>query len=150
MKAELQVAETKLAKLMKLVVSTGSEVASGTQPEEEKQQAGAVDAKTEAAYREKLQITTGEMDDANCLPPCFRAFSDAPFASALQDKLVQAGFESPSPIQAQGWPIALAGDDLIAVAKTGSGKTLGFLLPVFHAIAGTGKAVGKSGTPAPK
>jgi ATP-dependent RNA helicase DDX5/DBP2 len=30
--------------------------------------------------------------------------------------------------------VALSGKDLIAVAKTGSGKTLGFLLPVFHRI----------------
>ncbi|KAJ8536665.1 hypothetical protein K7X08_035066 [Anisodus acutangulus] len=43
----------------------------------------------------------------------------------------QAGFPAPSPIQAQSWPIALLGRDIVAVAKTGSGKTLGFLLPVF-------------------
>ena len=35
----------------------------------------------------------------------------------------------PSPIQAQAWPIAVTGKDVIAVAKTGSGKTCGFLLP---------------------
>jgi len=41
----------------------------------------------------------------------------------------KAGFEKPSAIQAQGWPMALSGRDMIGVAKTGSGKTLGFLLP---------------------
>ena len=35
-----------------------------------------------------------------------------------------------SPNQAQSWPILAEGSDLIAVAKTGSGKTLGFLLPI--------------------
>lgn len=43
----------------------------------------------------------------------------------------QAGFSAPTPIQAQSWPIALKGRDIVAVAKTGSGKTLGYLIPGF-------------------
>jgi len=39
------------------------------------------------------------------------------------------GFEEPSPIQAQAWPIVLSGKDMVGVAETGSGKTLAFLLP---------------------
>ncbi|KAM0936950.1 putative RNA helicase [Dioscorea sansibarensis] len=42
-----------------------------------------------------------------------------------------AGFSAPTPIQAQSWPIALSGRDIVAIAKTGSGKTLGYLLPGF-------------------
>lgn len=38
-------------------------------------------------------------------------------------------FVSPSAIQAQAWPIAVEGRDLVAIASTGSGKTLGYLLP---------------------
>ena len=41
------------------------------------------------------------------------------------------GFEKPSPIQAQAWPYLLAGKDVIGIAQTGTGKTLGFLLPSF-------------------
>ncbi|KAJ1477712.1 P-loop containing nucleoside triphosphate hydrolase protein, partial [Baffinella frigidus] len=40
------------------------------------------------------------------------------------------GFKTPSPVQASTWHIAVAGQDVLAIAKTGSGKTLGFLLPV--------------------
>lgn len=47
------------------------------------------------------------------------------------EQLLQAGFPYPTPIQAQSWPIALEGNDIVAVAKTGSGKTLGYLLPGF-------------------
>uniref|UniRef100_A0A0E0C3F3 RNA helicase n=1 Tax=Oryza meridionalis TaxID=40149 RepID=A0A0E0C3F3_9ORYZ len=43
----------------------------------------------------------------------------------------RAGFSSPTPIQAQSWPIALQCQDVVAIAKTGSGKTLGYLLPGF-------------------
>lgn len=42
-----------------------------------------------------------------------------------------AGFSAPTPIQAQSWPIALQSKDIVAIAKTGSGKTLGYLIPGF-------------------
>ena len=38
-------------------------------------------------------------------------------------------YEAPTPIQAQGWPIALSGSNFVGIAKTGSGKTLGFIMP---------------------
>jgi superfamily II DNA/RNA helicase len=69
-----------------------------------------------------------------CKEECWNSFSDAPFAQPIQAAFKDAGFTTPSPIQARSWPVALSGQDLIAVAKTGSGKTLGFLLPVFHRI----------------
>lgn len=87
--------------------------------------------------------------------PCWNSFSDAPFAKPIQQALHDAGFTEPSPIQARAWPVALAGKDLIAVAKTGSGKTLGFLLPIFHRIStkdlpgGRQCSSSSSGQPAP-
>lgn len=42
-----------------------------------------------------------------------------------------AGFKTPTPIQAQTWPVALQNRDIVAIAKTGSGKTLGYLMPAF-------------------
>lgn len=46
-------------------------------------------------------------------------------------QVLKAGFSAPTPIQAQSWPIALQSRDIVAVAKTGSGKTLGYLIPGF-------------------
>ena len=81
--------------------------------------------------------TAAENDNNNTTEtnyPCWNSFSEAPFAKPIQQALQDAGFTEPSPIQARAWPVAISGKDLIAVAKTGSGKTLGFLLPVFHRI----------------
>lgn len=39
------------------------------------------------------------------------------------------GFASPTPIQCQAWPMALSGRDVVAIAQTGSGKTISFALP---------------------
>ncbi|KAI6654248.1 ATP-dependent RNA helicase [Oopsacas minuta] len=38
-------------------------------------------------------------------------------------------FQMPTPIQSQSWPVILSGHDLIGISETGSGKTLGFMLP---------------------
>eukprot|EP00580_Thalassiosira_gravida_P017831 CAMPEP_0201657866 /NCGR_PEP_ID=MMETSP0494-20130426/959_1 /ASSEMBLY_ACC=CAM_ASM_000839 /TAXON_ID=420259 /ORGANISM="Thalassiosira gravida, Strain GMp14c1" /LENGTH=588 /DNA_ID=CAMNT_0048134777 /DNA_START=105 /DNA_END=1867 /DNA_ORIENTATION=- len=62
----------------------------------------------------------------------FIEFDDAPFNAVTQKTLKAAGFERPTFIQAQAWPIAIQGTDMISIAKTGSGKTCGFLLPSFH------------------
>lgn len=53
----------------------------------------------------------------------FKAFPD------LMGEIKKAGFEKPSPIQSQMWPILLRGQDCIGIAQTGTGKTLAFLLP---------------------
>jgi ATP-dependent RNA helicase DDX5/DBP2 len=45
------------------------------------------------------------------------------------NEVLKAGFKDPTPIQAQGWPMALSGRDMIGIAQTGSGKTLAYLLP---------------------
>lgn len=42
------------------------------------------------------------------------------------------GFEKPTAIQSQAWPMILSGRDLVGRAQTGSGKTLAFLLPLFE------------------
>ena len=45
------------------------------------------------------------------------------------NELRRAGFKNPTPIQSQGWPIALSGKDMVGIASTGSGKTLSYILP---------------------
>jgi len=63
-------------------------------------------------------------------PPCL-TFEQANLPPQLMQIIAQAGYTDPSVIQAQTWPAAMAKRDIIGVAKTGSGKTLGFLVPGF-------------------
>ncbi len=59
-----------------------------------------------------------------------RSFAELNLAPALQATLQQLGYTTMTPIQAESLPITLAGHDLIAQAKTGSGKTAAFALPL--------------------
>ena len=57
-------------------------------------------------------------------------FSDLDLPQALLDNLENMGYHSTTDIQAESLPRALAGKDLIAQAKTGSGKTAAFGIPL--------------------
>jgi ATP-dependent RNA helicase RhlE len=59
-------------------------------------------------------------------------FVALPLSPALQQKLAEAQFTTPTPIQAQAIPHALAGKDVMATAQTGTGKTLAFLVPIIE------------------
>ncbi|GAU16231.1 hypothetical protein TSUD_298630 [Trifolium subterraneum] len=79
------------------------------------------------AYRRRHEITvTGDN-----VPAPVTSFASSGFPSEILREVQNAGFSAPTPIQAQSWPIALQSKDIVAIAKTGSGKTLGYLLPAF-------------------
>jgi len=85
---------------------------------------------------------------ADVFPP-ITSFED--LQGILPDYAFQAlpamGIEAPMPIQAQAIPIALAGLDVVGIARTGSGKTLAYVLPALsHVEAQAPKAKG-AGTP---
>ena len=67
-------------------------------------------------------------------------FSDLDLDLDLIEALATKGIVEPFPIQAQTIPLALSGQDIIGQAKTGTGKTLGFGLPLLQRI-------GKNPTP---
>ncbi|KAI3821586.1 hypothetical protein L1987_09154 [Smallanthus sonchifolius] len=78
-------------------------------------------------YRQTHDVTaTGDN-----VPAPFMSFESTGFPPELLREIYAAGFASPTPIQAQTWPIALQNRDIVAIAKTGSGKTLGYLIPAF-------------------
>ena len=63
------------------------------------------------------------------VPRPITTFDEAGFPEYVMSEIRAMGFTAPSPIQCQAWPMALSGRDLVAVAETGSGKTISFALP---------------------
>ena len=59
-------------------------------------------------------------------------FTDFMLPEALGRGLDKAGFDTPTPVQAQVIPLAQRGLDLLVSAATGSGKTAAFLLPILQ------------------
>lgn len=61
-------------------------------------------------------------------------FADFDVHPDIVASLAQAGIVTPFPIQAMTLPVALSGHDIIGQAKTGTGKTLGFGVPMLNRI----------------
>jgi ATP-dependent RNA helicase DDX56/DBP9 len=77
-----------------------------------------------------VPVPTGEVDGQK---------EEMTFAGlGLDPRLLQGiakqNFQAPTPVQAKAIPLALDGRDILARAKTGSGKTAAYLLPVLHSI----------------
>lgn len=68
------------------------------------------------------------------VPRPVQKFAQLGLNTQALDIIRNLGFEKPTPIQAQTIPAIMSGRDIIGVAKTGSGKTVAFLLPMFRHI----------------
>ena len=73
-------------------------------------------------------MSTTEQKTATAAPDASTRFDKLPLSPAMLENLTQLGYLAMTPIQAASLPTALAGKDLIAQAKTGSGKTAAFAL----------------------
>ncbi|MCS6933455.1 MAG: DEAD/DEAH box helicase, partial [Acetobacteraceae bacterium] len=62
-------------------------------------------------------------------------FSTFGLAEPILSALREAGYDTPTPIQAQTIPLAMAGRDIVGIAQTGTGKTAAFSLPLLHRLA---------------
>ncbi len=86
-------------------------------------------------YRKKHELTV--VSRGGQVPDPLQTFDSVGFSPEIMREIQRAGYAAPTPIQAQSWAVALRGSDLISIAKTGSGKTCGFLLPGFMHCAAT-------------
>lgn len=76
-------------------------------------------------YRNTHEITVSGVK----VPSSIHHFEEANFPDYVMQSIKSSGYKDPTPIQAQGWPIAMSGKNLVGIAQTGSGKTLAYILP---------------------
>ena len=57
-------------------------------------------------------------------------FKDLNISKPILSALQEAGYEHPTPIQVQAFPVIRSGKDMIGIAQTGTGKTLAYLIPL--------------------
>ena len=84
-----------------------------------------------SAFLKESQITI----IGDRVPAPILSFDELTAPEGVMKAFDQAGFKKPTPIQSMAWPILLSGRDLVGIAKTGSGKTLGFIAPAIMHIA---------------
>ncbi|EJD48975.1 DEAD-domain-containing protein [Auricularia subglabra TFB-10046 SS5] len=76
-------------------------------------------------YRQKHQMKV----QGRNVPRPVTTFEEAGFPEYILGTIRAQGFSAPTAIQCQAWPMALSGRDVVAIAQTGSGKTISFALP---------------------
>ncbi|EOB14849.1 ATP-dependent RNA helicase DBP2 [Nosema bombycis CQ1] len=94
-------------------------------------------------YKESNKLSESEVEEFRRkhdmrthgdVPQPYINFKDTPFSRDILESFTRKNYTAPTPIQAQGWPMALTGQDMVGIAQTGSGKTLSFVLPaLIHA-----------------
>lgn len=76
-------------------------------------------------FRRSKEITV----EGREVPQPIQHFEEASFPDYVMQSIENQGYDAPTAIQAQGWPIAMSGKDMVGIAQTGSGKTLAYILP---------------------
>ncbi|KAL6657537.1 hypothetical protein ACP70R_005317 [Stipagrostis hirtigluma subsp. patula] len=74
----------------------------------------------------------GQSDDAAAADALPATFADLGLSQWLVDACGALGMKCPTPVQRRCIPRALAGEDVLGIAETGSGKTAAFALPILH------------------
>lgn len=82
----------------------------------------------------KRILTNKLFIQGNNIPNPIQQFDESNFPPYITNVLQRLGYSTPTTIQAQGWPIALSGKNLVGIAQTGSGKTLAVINEYFAQI----------------
>jgi ATP-dependent RNA helicase DDX56/DBP9 len=77
-----------------------------------------------------VPVPTGEADEQNEKV----TFAGLGLDARLLQGIARQKFQAPTLVQAKAIPLALDGRDVLARAKTGSGKTAAYILPILHSI----------------
>ncbi|WP_217616199.1 DEAD/DEAH box helicase [Cellulomonas sp. GbtcB1] len=94
---------------------------------------------TDALAPEDVAVETIDTPTAASVQAADVTFADFDVRPEIVQALADAGISTPFPIQAMTLPVALSGHDIIGQAKTGTGKTLGFGVPLLHRVVAPGE-----------
>ena len=87
---------------------------------------------------EDVEALRADLDNIKCrgvnVPKPITKWSQGGFGAQILDVIRDQKFDTPTSIQSQALPAIMSGRDIIGVAKTGSGKTVAFILPMFRHI----------------
>ena len=92
---------------------------------------------TDAGSNAVEGVVTPEIS-ADAPPVPLPGFDQLGLSERILANVKAAGFEKPSPIQSLFIPVAITGVDVMGQAKTGTGKTAAFLLPIFERVKPSG------------
>ena len=60
------------------------------------------------------------------------SFEELNINRQLLNAVADLGFEKPTPIQEEAFPVGMSGQNIVGIAQTGTGKTLAYMLPILH------------------
>ncbi|UPX10877.1 RNA helicase [Ascochyta rabiei] len=107
----------------------GTGITGRTRPTKVKKQASAAKRKRDDVDVEKLEAAVAALEPKT---GTYKDFTDLPLSDPTKQGLKSCHFAVMTDIQAKAIPLALQGCDILGAAKTGSGKTLSFLIPVLE------------------
>lgn len=97
---------------------------------------------SEQTVSETLEIESGDEDERKFIESQTRSsnrkklksggFQSMGFSYPIYNAIVKKGFKVPTPIQRRTVPLIMEGRDVVAMARTGSGKTAAFILPMLE------------------
>src|SRR5690606_18271911 len=61
-----------------------------------------------------------------------QSFDDFKISNQIRNAIADLGFEKPTHIQAEAFPVILSGKDVVGIAQTGTGKTFAYMLPILQ------------------
>src|SRR5690606_36078085 len=68
----------------------------------------------------------------NYIPNTMQSFDDFKISNQLRNAIADLGFEKPTPIQVEAFPVISSGKDVVGIAQTGTGKTFAYMLPILQ------------------
>lgn len=100
-------------------------------------------------WRQQNKMMIRGFDPRREAYPPILTLDSAPFHPTIMEYLRKIGLKEPTNVQSQAWPMILSGRDSVCISKTGTGKSIAYMAPVFSSLLSNPIAVNPSGPRSP-